>query len=97
MESSRGIFPSQGSKLMSLMSPTSACEFFASSTTREANLFQYLCPILLGMYLGVKFLPHMVTLLEEGMAIHSSILAWRIPQRSLARCSPLGSHRVGHN
>ena len=26
--------------------------------------------------------------LEKGMATHSSILAWRIPQRSLARCNP---------
>ena len=29
--------------------------------------------------------------LEEGMATHSSVLAWRIPgQRSLAGCSPWG-------
>ena len=28
--------------------------------------------------------------LEEGMAIHSSILAWRIPQRHLAGCCPWG-------
>ena len=30
--------------------------------------------------------------LEEGMATHSSILAWRIPctERSLTGCSPLG-------
>ena len=27
-------------------------------------------------------------LLEEGMATHSSILAWRIPQRSLVGYSP---------
>ena len=34
--------------------------------------------------------------LEEGMATHSSILAWRIPwQRSLVDYSPLG-HRVRH-
>ena len=35
--------------------------------------------------------------LEEGLATHSSTLAWRIPhgQRSLAGCSPWG-HRVGH-
>ena len=26
--------------------------------------------------------------LEKGMATHSSILAWRIPQRSLAGCNP---------
>ena len=35
--------------------------------------------------------------LGKGMAIHSSILAWRIPgQRSLA-CSMGGSQRVGHD
>ena len=28
--------------------------------------------------------------LEKGMATHSSILAWRIPQRSLAGPSPWG-------
>ena len=28
--------------------------------------------------------------LEEGMATHSSALAWRIPQRSLAAYSPWG-------
>ena len=28
--------------------------------------------------------------LEEGMATHSSILAWRIPQRSLVGYSPWG-------
>ena len=32
--------------------------------------------------------------LEEGTATHSSILAWRIPWRSLAS---MGSQRVGHN
>ena len=37
--------------------------------------------------------------LEEGMAIYSSILTWRIPmdQRSLAGCSLWGSQRVGCN
>ena len=37
--------------------------------------------------------------LEEGMAIYSSILTWRIPmdQRSLASCSLWGSQRVGRN
>ena len=34
--------------------------------------------------------------LKEGMATHSSILAWRIQQRSLASFSPWG-HRVGSN
>jgi len=34
--------------------------------------------------------------LEKGMAPHSSILAWKIPQRSLAGYS-LGRHRNGHD
>ena len=36
--------------------------------------------------------------LEERMAIHSSILAWRIPWAEEAgRLQPMGSQRVGHN
>ena len=35
--------------------------------------------------------------LEKGMAAHSSILAWRILQRSLAGYSPWGCKRAGHN
>ena len=31
--------------------------------------------------------------LEKGMAIHSSILAWRIPQRSLVGYSPPGHNK----
>ena len=34
--------------------------------------------------------------LEKGMATHSSILAWRIPQRSLVGYDPW-SRRVGHD
>ena len=34
--------------------------------------------------------------LEEGMAIHSSILAWRIPWiEEPSRLQPIGSQRVG--
>ena len=33
--------------------------------------------------------------LEKGMATHSSILAWRIPQRSLAGSSTLGRKESG--
>ena len=33
--------------------------------------------------------------LEEGMATHSSILAWRIPW--LEELQSLASHRVGHH
>ena len=35
--------------------------------------------------------------LEEGMAIHSSILAWRIPWTEPGRLQSMGSQRIGHN
>ena len=36
--------------------------------------------------------------LEEGMATHSSILAWRIPETEEPGGLPsIGSHRVGHD
>ena len=35
--------------------------------------------------------------LEEGMATHSSILAWRLPwTEEPGRLQPIGSHRVRH-
>ena len=37
-------------------------------------------------------------LLEEGMATHSSVLAWRIPGTEEPHGLPsMGSHRVGHD
>ena len=38
-------------------------------------------------------------LLEKGMAIHSSILAWRIPwtEEKAAGLQSVGSQRVGHD
>ena len=37
-------------------------------------------------------------LLEEGMASHSSILAWRIPwTEEPSRLQSIGLHRVGHD
>ena len=36
--------------------------------------------------------------LEEGMEIHSSLLAWRIPwTEEPGELQSTGSHRVGHN
>ena len=36
--------------------------------------------------------------LEEGMATHSGILAWRIPwTEESGRLQSIGSYRVGHN
>ena len=35
--------------------------------------------------------------LEEGMATHSSILAWRMPwTEEPGRLRSIGSHRIGH-
>ena len=40
----------------------------------------------------------MVEPLEEGMATHSSILAWRIPRtEELGKLQSMGSQRVGHD
>jgi len=35
--------------------------------------------------------------LEKEMAIHSSILAWRIPGEEPGRLQSMGLQRVGHN
>ena len=36
--------------------------------------------------------------LEKGMAIHSIILAWRLPwTEGPGRLQSMGSHRIGHN
>jgi len=35
--------------------------------------------------------------LEEGMAAHSSILAWRIPSEEPGGLQSIGSQRVGHD
>ena len=38
------------------------------------------------------------TVMERGMASHSSVLAWRIPAMGEAGGLPsMGSHRVGHD
>ena len=35
--------------------------------------------------------------LEEGMATHPSILAWRIPRPETGGLQSMGLHRVGHD
>ena len=41
---------------------------------------------------------HMATFLEKEMATHSSVLAWRIPEREEPGGLPsMGSHRVRHD
>ena len=47
----------------------------------------------MGLLLGVGKSP-----LEEGMATHSNIFAWRIPwAEEVGRLQFTGSHRVGHH
>ena len=52
------------------------------------------------LVLNVKVIPNYLgweDSLEEGMATHSSILAWRIPQtEEPGGLHIIGSHRVGH-
>ena len=53
--------------------------------------------VLLGIYLGVQSLGQEDPL-EDGMAIHSSILAWRIPwTEEPGRPQSMGSQRVQHD
>ena len=45
-----------------------------------------------------RYKRHRFNPLEEGLAIHSSILAWRIPwTEEPGRLQSMGSQRVGHN
>ena len=47
----------------------------------------------LGLFIGLGRFPG-----EKGMAIHSSILAWRIPwTEELGRLQSMGSQRVGYD
>ena len=47
---------------------------------------------------GHEFDPWIGKILEEGMASHSSILAWRIPRtEEPGRLQSTGSQRVRHN
>ena len=46
----------------------------------------------------VRLIPGLRRSLEEGMATHSSVLAWRIPGMGEPGGLPsMGSHRVGHD
>ena len=46
----------------------------------------------------VDLIPGQEDPLEEAMATHSSILAWRIPwTEDLGRLQSMGSQRVGHD
>ena len=50
------------------------------------------------MYSFIPLLPSTKTLVEKEMAIHSSVLAWRIPGTGEPGGLPsMGSHRVGHD
>ena len=55
-------------------------------------------PVSSGDIKDVGLVPESGRSLEEGMATHSSILAWRIPwTKEPGRLQSVGSQRVGHN
>ena len=91
---SPGDLPNPGIKPMSLMPPAFAGGFFTTRTSLVAQT--------------VKCLPTMwetwvrslgrEDALEKEMAIHSNILAWKIPwTEECGRLQSMGSQRVGHN
>ena len=51
-----------------------------------------------GSVVGVSSIPGSEAPLEEGMATHSSIIAWRIPRtEEPGGLQSMGSHRGGHD
>ena len=51
-----------------------------------------------GVRRGVGLIPGQEDPLEEGMATHSSILAWRVPwTEEPGKLQYIGLQRVGHN
>ena len=77
-----GDFPNPGMKSASLMFPALAGGFFTTN-----NIYVYLLAISMGFHCGSVGKESACNVgdlgwedsLEEGMATHSSILAWRIP------------------
>ena len=80
--------------------------------TKKSNIFPiYKISAILGLSLVAQTMNNLPTVqeiwvrflgqedpLEEGMATHSSILAWRIPwTEEPGRLQSTGSHRVGHD
>ena len=62
--------------------------FFPSGASDKEPACQFRRPKRCGFYSCIGKIP-----LEEGMAIHSNILAWRIPRTE----EPVGLRRVGHD
>ena len=97
----QGILPTQGLGLSLLASLALAGGFFTTSTTWETP---HMCVYRLPQWLSGKGSPALykmdardldsisgsVRSMKEEMATHSSILAWKIPQRSLVVYSPWG-------
>ena len=78
----QGDLPNPGIEPTSLVSPTLAGGFFTTAPPGKPRV----------QSLGWK------DALEEGMATHSSIPAWRIPQtKESSRLQSVGSLRVGHD
>ena len=55
-------------------------------------------PVSAGDIRDIRSIPGLGSPLEEGMATHSSFLAWRVPwTEDPGGLQPMGSHRVGHD
>ena len=55
-------------------------------------------PAISGNIRDMGSIPGLGRSLEEGMATHSSILAWKIPRtEERGRLQSMGSQRVGHD
>ena len=108
-----GDLPDAGIEPMSLMSPALAGRFFTTSTTWEAQRLNKLTAVPGLPYSSngkkKKKLPAMQEVsrvqslgqgdpLEKGMAIHSSILVWRIPYTEKpGGLQFMGRERVRHD
>ena len=93
-----GDLPDPGIEIPSLMSPGMAGGFFTKTPSGKPGHHDNICIKHQGSFpLGYLEL-HSFFFLEEEMATHSSILAWRIPGTGEpGRLLSMGLHRVGHD
>ena len=62
------------------------------------NTFFHLLNLILGAFLMAQMVKNLPTMQEKRMAIHFSILAWRIPRTEKpGGLQSMGSQRVGHS
>ena len=81
-----------------LLCPEWQDHFDADSWASQVALVMKKLPARAGDLRGASLIPRSGRSLEEGMAAHSSVLAWRTPGTGEPGGLPsVGSHRVGHD